>query len=249
MAGSYSTGGVRHAALLKNGQCTFLAPTTVLGTNYSEAFKNNDAGDVAGVFRDNAGTPHGFFLSKKGVLTQLDFPGAGDTTAWGINESGTVVGYFDVYDSQGNFIANHGFTWEGGKFTQVDYPGAVDTALIGINASGDMVGAWDAGPTATVGHGFVLSKKGQFINFDVPVPGATNTQLDDINANGKIVGAYVDAGGNEHGFLQVGATFTPFDYPGAVITSAWGINSSGQIVGDYFPNGNVVYGYLAVASK
>jgi uncharacterized membrane protein len=249
MVGSYSTGAGRHAALLKNGQCTFLAPTTVLGTNYSDAFKNNDAGDVVGVFRDNAGTAHGFFLSKKGVLTQLDFPGAGDTTAWGINESGTVVGYFDVYDSQGNSIAAHGFTWKGGKFTQVDYPGAVDTFLAGINASGDMVGAWDAGPTATVGHGFVLSKKGQFINFDVPVSGATNTQLGDINANDQIVGAYIDAGGNEHGFLQVGATFTPFDYPGAVITAAWGINSRGQIVGDYFPNDNVVYGFLAVASK
>jgi uncharacterized membrane protein len=249
MVGSYSTGGVRHAAFLKNGQCTFLAPTTVLGTNYSDAWKNNDAGDVVGVFRDNAGTPHGFYLSKKGVLTQLDFPGAGDTLAWGVNESGTVVGYFDLYDSQGNFIANHGFTWNSGKFTQVDFPGAVDTSLGGINASGDMVGSWDAGPTATVVHGFVLSKKGQFINFDVPVPGATLTQLDDINANGQIVGEYNDAAGNEHGFLQVGATFTPFDYPGAVITAAWGINSRGQIVGDYFPNGNVVYGFLAVANK
>ena len=63
------------------------------------------------------------------------------------------------------------------------------------------------------------------------------------------MGAYVDAGSNEHGFLQVGATFTPFDYPGAVITAAWGINSRGQIVGDYFPNDNEVFGFLAVASK
>lgn len=124
----------------------------------------------------------------------------------------------------------------------------MDTYLAGINARGDMVGSWDTGPTATVGHGFVLSKKGQFINFDVPVHGATNTQLDDINANGQIVGAYVDAAGNEHGFLQEGAKFTPFDYPGAVITAAWGINNCGQIVGDYFPNDNEVFGFLAFAN-
>src|SRR5271157_1619916 len=150
MVGAYRIVGTGHAVLIKDGQCTPLAPTTVLGTNHSEAFKNNDRGDVVGYFLDDAGTPHGFFLSKKGVLTQLDFPGAGDTEAWGINESGTVVGLFDVYDSSGNFIATHGFTWDGGKFTQVDYPGSGDTIVAGINARGDFVGEWDSGPTATV---------------------------------------------------------------------------------------------------
>lgn len=242
----------QHAVLIKDGQCTPLAPTTVLGTHYSEAWKNNDRGDVVGIFIGDDGFVHGFFLSKKGVLTTLDFPGANDTYAYGINESGTVVGSWDLCcDSMGNLLATHGFTWDGGNFTQVDYPypppGSGDTSVNGINARGDWVGEWDTGPTATVGHGFVRSKKGQFISFDVPVAGATLTQADDINANGQILGVYVDAGGMEHGFLEVGATFTSIDYPGAAVTSAWGINSSGQIVGNHYGSDGVAHGYLAVS--
>ena len=101
IVGSYSMGGPTRRPN-KNGQCAFLAPTTVLGTNYSDAWKNNNRGDMVGVFRDNAGTAHGFFLSKEGRADATRLSRAGDTTALGINESGTVVGYFEVYDSQGN---------------------------------------------------------------------------------------------------------------------------------------------------
>ncbi len=236
-----------HAVLIAGGKCTPLAPKTVLDTNFSEAFKNNDSGDVVGYFRDSTGTSHGFLLSKKGMLTILDFPGASDTVAWGINESGTVVGYFDVY-FQGNLVADHGFVWNNGRFSQVDFPGSGDTGLGGINNRGDFVGSWDTGPTATVGHGLIFSK-GRFTSFDVPVSGATMTQLNDISANEQIIGVYDDAGGNEHGFLQVGATFTPIDYPGATLTSAWGINSPGQIVGTYFDSVGIVHGYLALSQK
>lgn len=235
-----------HAVLIADGKCTPLAPSTVLGTNFSEAFKNNDSGDVVGFYLDSTGTSHGFLLSKKGVLTTLDFPGAASTTAWGINESGTVVGYFDVY-SQG-VLVEHGFTWNNGKFSQVDFPGSGDTGLDGINARGDFVGSWDTGPTATVGHGLIFSM-GRFSSFDVPVSGATLTQLNDISANEQIIGIYVDAGGNEHGFRQVGAVFTSIDYPNATLTSAWGINSAGQIVGTYFDSAGRVHGYLALSTK
>lgn len=240
-----------HAVLISNGQCTPLAPTTVLGTHRSEAFKNNDRGDVVGIYFDDDGFFHGFLLSKKGVLTTLDFPGASETYAWGISESGTVVGWWDILDANFDLVAAHGFTWDGGSFTQVDFPGSGDTQVDGINARGDLVGVWDSGPN-TAGHGFVESKHGQFINFDVPVAGATYTQLDDINANGQIIGVYVDAAGNEHGFLQAGATFTSLDYPGAGFTSVWGINSAGLIVGNHYDAADAstpAHGFLAVPLK
>lgn len=248
IVGAYRIDPPRHALLIKGSQYIPLAPNTVLGTNYSEAFKNNDRGDVVGEYLDDAGFAHGFLLNKKGVLTTLDFPGASDTVAFGIDESGTVVGQWDLLDSGGNLIAAHGFTWDNGSFSQVDYPGSGDTFVGGINSRGDFVGEYDSGSTATVGHGFVFSK-GQFTTFDVPVSGSTLTQLDDINANGQILGVYIDAGGAEHGFLQVGAMFTPIDYPGATITSAWGINSAGQIVGNHFGSDGISHGYLAVANK
>ena len=189
------------------------------------------------------------FLLHKGVLTTLDFPGASDTLATGINDSGTVVGYWDLVDSNGNLLISHGYTWSNGTFTQLDFPGAGDTYIFGVNNRGDIVGEWDTGVASTTGHGFVLSK-GQFISFDVPFAGATITQANDINAKGSIVGEWLDASGGIHGFLVEGAKFTSIDYPGAAITSVWGINSAGQIVGNHFDTVNSTSrGYIAQPGK
>jgi uncharacterized membrane protein len=233
-----------HAMLIKDGQFLPLAPTTVLGTNYSEAFKINDRGDVVGYFLGDDGFFHGFLL-RKGVLTILDFPGASDTYAYGINESGTVAGSWDLLDSNGNLLAGHGYIWNNGNFSDVGFPGSADTSVTGINARGDFVGVWDEGSTSPIAHGFVFSK-GRFISFDVPFPGATWTQGNDINAVGHIVGSYGFASGPIHAFLAVGATFTTIEYPGGAQTTVWGINSAGQIVGTYRDYlGGPVHGYLA----
>jgi uncharacterized membrane protein len=222
----------RHALLIRGGQYLPLDPTSLLGTHFSEAHHIKDRGDVVGIYIGDDGFTHGFLL-RKGVLTTLDFPAASDTYAFGINESGTVAGFWDILDSSGNPLVSHGFTWNNGNFTQVDFPGAGDTAVLGINARGDLVGEWDTGITATIGHGFV-STKGQFISFDVPFAGATVTQGNDINASGSIVGVYTDASGVIYSFLAEGAKFTNISYPGAAQTTAWGINSAGQIVGNHF---------------
>jgi uncharacterized membrane protein len=224
-----------------------LAPTTVLGTNYSEALKINDRGDVVGFFLGDNGFLHGYLL-RQGVLTILDFPGAGATRAIGINESGTVAGSWDLLDSSGNLISTHGYIWNNGNFSEVHFPGSSDTAVFGINARGDLVGAWGADVTDP-GHAFVFSQ-GQFISFDVPFPGAAWAQGNDINAAGHIVGSYGFATGPLHAFLAVGATFTPIDYPGARQTTVWGINASGQMAGTYreYLNGPP-RGFLAQPSK
>jgi len=231
IVGAYRIVPPRHALLVKAGKLAPIDPNSVLGTNFSEAFKNNDRGDVVGDYLDDNGFAHGFLL-RKGVLTPIDFPGASNTEAHGINDSGTVVGQWDIVDSSGNVVVIHGFTWNNGNFTQVDFPESGDTSVNGINARGDFVGVWDTGLTSPIVHGFVFSK-GQFISFDVRFAGATLTQANDINAKGSIVGEWLDASGGIHGFLAEGAKFTSIDYPDAAITSAWGINSAGQIVGNH----------------
>ena len=241
IVGSYRVVPPRHALLVHGGNFIPLAPTTVLGTNLSEAFKSNDRGDVVGDFTGDDGFTHGFLLSQ-GIVTTLDFPGASDTYARGINESGTVVGQWDLLDALGNILIVHGFTWSNGTFAQFDLPGAGDTYLTGINARGDLVGGWDPAITSPLEHGFACSK-GQCFSFDFP--GAPLTQANDINALGQIAGTYIDAGGAQHAFLADGANFTSFDFPGAVATAAWGINSAGQIVGNYFNADNVRHGFLA----
>jgi probable HAF family extracellular repeat protein len=242
-----------HAVLIKAGKCIPLAPNTILGTNWSDAYKINDQGDVVGYFNDDFGFPHGFLLSHKGVLTQLNFPGAGDTAAQGINASGTVVGWFDDYDAYGNFIAEHGFVWKNGSFSQVDYPGSGDTSVYAINDFGAMLSTWDSGYPDYTEHGFVRSITGKFTTYDVPVAGEIFTQGNGINDLGLFVGEYVDASVFYHGFLQVGPWFSSINYPGAYATSAWGINIFGLIVGNHFNSESdfenyILHGYVAVAN-
>ena len=248
IVGAYRTVPPRHVLEIKNGQYIPLASNTILGTDLSEAFKINDRGDVVGAYVDDAGFSHGFLLSKSGSLTTIDFPGANDTYARGINDSGTVVGQWDLLDASGNVLIVHGFLWGDGNFTQFDFPGAGDTYLFGINARGDLVGGWDPAITSSLEHGFVCSKQ-QCSSFDVPIPGSPATQGEDINARGQISGAYSDASGAIHGFLKTEDDFTFLDFPGAVLTNAWGINSAGQIVGNYNNADGTVHGFLAQRSS
>lgn len=243
IVGAYRIVPPRHALLIKAGKFIPIAPKGVLGTNYSEAFKINDHGDVVGEYIGDDGFVHGF-LRSKGKLTTLNFPGASDTYAIGINNSDTVVGYWDLLDAGGNALAYHGFVWKKGSFQEVDFPGSADTSILGINANGDFVGVWDAGIASPVGHGFVCSV-GQCSTLDVPFPAATFTQAADINSLGHIVGAYVDSGGVLHAFLFAGGKFTSFDYPGAAFSLAWGINSAGLIVGTYHNADGSNHGFLA----
>ena len=55
-------------------------------------------------------------------LTTIDYPGASDTFASGINNAGQVVGYYE--DASGDIDA-HGFLESGGSFTTINVPGAV----------------------------------------------------------------------------------------------------------------------------
>ena len=247
IVGAYRTVPPRHVFEIENGQYIPLAQNTILGTHLSEAFKINNRGDVIGSYVDDAGFSHGFLLSKSGNLTTIDFPGANDTYARGINDSGTVVGQWDLLDSSGNVLIVHGFIWKDGNLTQFDFPGAGDTYLFGVNARGDLVGGWDPAITSSLEHGFVCTKQ-QCRSFDVPIPGAPATQAEDVNASGQIAGAYSDASGAVHGFLKAEDDFTFLDFPGAVFTNAWGINSAGQIVGNYNNADGTVHGFLAQRS-
>jgi uncharacterized membrane protein len=243
IVGAYRLVPPRHALLIQRGQYIPLAPTTVLGTDYSSAVKSNDSGDVVGQFIGADGFFHGFLLSK-GVVTTLDFPGASDTYAFGINVLGIVVGYWDLLDANGNLLAYHGFTWQNGAFKEVNFPGSVDSAVLGINVRGDLVGSWDSGITSPIAHGYVCST-GKCFSFDVPFPGSTITQPDDISVLGHITGGYVDANGALHSFLVVGGNFTSFDFPGATATIAWGINAADHIVGRYTAADGSTHGFLA----
>ena len=67
----------------------------------------------------------------------------------------------------------------------------------------------------------------------VDVPGATLTNAQGINHQREIVGTFIDAAGQQHGFLRSGSEYRTIDMPGARISFARGINDSGDVVGTY----------------
>src|SRR5262249_36974636 len=86
-----------------------------------------------------AGTSHRHgFLRSGAAFTTIDFPGAAETNAWGINNRGEIVG-----GHQGTDGKSHVFRLREGQFTTIDFPGAFDTAPDGvkggINSRGDIV--------------------------------------------------------------------------------------------------------------
>jgi uncharacterized membrane protein len=111
------------------------------------------------------------------TFATIDFPGATQTLAWGINTRGDIVGAYLNADK-----SDHGFLLSGGQYSTIDFPGATATEAFTINPRGDAGGFYTV---AGVNHGFVLSG-GQFTTIDFP--GATSSEVGAINPRGDILG-------------------------------------------------------------
>jgi probable HAF family extracellular repeat protein len=143
----------------------------------------------------------------------IQFPGATETVARGINDRGEVVGSFT--DETGE----HGFFLKNGVFARIAVPGAISTSAFGINRDGQIVGSFEA--AGGHHHGFFLANgsfnvqgavgtaaysinnssldDGVFVLIDVT--GATFTAAFGMNSRGDIVGA-TTIGGRTYGFLS-----------------------------------------------
>jgi uncharacterized membrane protein len=189
------------------------------------AWGMNDRGDMVGELPGPPGSPgRQGFLSTKGTFTTMQVPGVTATVAYGINNSGTIVGtYFDAAGS-------HGFVEKNGSFTTIDVPGAVSTSSMGINNRGQVVGNYFDGSEL---HGFLETNE---IFTAIDVPGATaGTFPRGINDRGQVVGLFFDSM-DTHGFIATNGAFTTIDVPvsGAFSTRVTGINNAGLFVGAYF---------------
>ncbi len=120
----------------------------------------------------------------------------------------------------------------GYTFTNVVNPG--DPAFnqeLGINNSGVIAGYFGDG-TVVPNNGYTATLPSSFTaeNF----PGAVQTQVVAINSAGDTAGFYVDAMGNNHGFVKIGTTFTTIDDPsGPTFNQLLGLNNLGTAAGYY----------------
>lgn len=244
VVGGYQTGLTRQAFVVRGGVFTGITDAALTKSSFVQLSKSNNRGDLIGMSLDAAGFLHGFEIDRAGSLQAIDFPGASDTTPFGLNSSGVVVGYWDLVDAGGNFLIAHGFVWKNGTFHQIDVPGASNTYVLGVNERGDMVGVYTS---ASGSHAFLLTKNGKLVSFDAPVAGTIYTEANDINASGQIVGDYVLSDGSQHSFVLSGSSFTTIDYPGASFTTTWGINEKGEVAGFY--GTDTLHGYTAAPTK
>jgi hypothetical protein len=194
IVGNYTLpGGVRHALIYSKGQLRALDPNGILGANTSAANQINNRGDISGWYVDAFGR-HGYVL-KDGVVNTINYPGASFTQVNGVTDTEIVIGHF--IGSDGHF---HGFILQDGNFKQLDFPGANDTFPFYLNARGDLVGEWDPF-SGVAGHGFLLTKDGQWTSIDAPGAPDNSTLAIGINDHNKILGEFFDQNGQPRMFL------------------------------------------------
>jgi predicted membrane protein len=211
----------------------------------------------------------GFTRSSAGVFTTIGFAlgAAYQTVVRGLNDSGTVVGYFAVDSNISSFLRNpDGFSIQFNVPLDVGNDGRRETTAESINADGVVAGRYYAclqPCTSATAGGFVRSPQGIFTLFSPPgtIVGLP-VELDEpfgasiaaphqlsINQAGTITGSYVDAEGAQHGFVRNPyGTITSFDPPRGKQTTATTINDSGVIAGSYFYDWNtqVAEGFLRI---
>jgi probable HAF family extracellular repeat protein len=143
----------------------------------------NKYNSVVGTYIDGNGNAHGFKRYSDGNVIHLTYPGALGTRAYGINDTSTIVGFYNGTDS-----AEHGFIYKNGQWASLQFPNATQsTELYGISNSNVIVGQGQA-------HGYMYND-GTFK--EIAVPGSAETQVRAIAPGGLIAGM-ADL---THGFL------------------------------------------------
>jgi uncharacterized membrane protein len=155
----------------------------------------------------------------QGTYTQVDYPGAAQTFAQGINAAKDISGYYA--DANG---AYHGFLLSGSTYTTINYPGAQGTFLYGLNDIGQITGSM-----TTAGIGFWYDVQTHAFT-TVNYPNSSQTTPFAINDAGIIVGL-MGYDGESLGFELAGSTYSVIAPPGASNVSVGGVSAEGEIVG------------------
>jgi hypothetical protein len=200
IVGSYTDStGTSHGFVLNKGTYTTVNYPDAIGSGLSSI---NDLGELSGFYCsdiacDASAIFHGFVLSRSGVFTSFDPPGATGSEPSTVSLLGVVVGSYDTLDEPTCTTQCLVYVLSHGNYTTLSYPGASFTFAGGGNIWNSVTGIYF--DSAGNGHGF-LESDGAYTSFDYP--GASFTEATGINALDVIVGAFIDSSGNEHGFIR-----------------------------------------------
>jgi probable HAF family extracellular repeat protein len=170
------------------------------------------------------------------TVTDLGTLGGTESKAYGVNDSGQVVGYADT---TGN-AARHAFFYSGSTMTDLGTLGGSFSQALGINYSGQIVGV--AGIAGNVSdHAFRYS--GSTMT-NMGTLGGTDSSASCINTSGQIVGwSETTNNAAQHAFLYNGSTMKDLNTlidssSGWTLQYAQDINNTGQIAGAGLINGH-----------
>jgi probable HAF family extracellular repeat protein len=233
--GGYNSGGTSHAFFTQpDGTPIGIARPDGRRISVEDI---NSSGTVVGYTELS---PTSGFTYSGGTFTDLNVPGADGTYAWGINDAGTVAGYY--FNSSGFF----GYTYAGGTYTSFSVPGAAITAAYDINNAGHMAGQYQmtyAGPIQSF-----LFNGTNYV--DIAVPGASMTQAWGLNDLDQVVGVFMLAeGGDLHNFLYDGTDYLTFDLTDERFSFAYGVNNAGLIVGNVVDRNFNATGYYGTIGE
>ena len=203
---------------------------------YSWGLALNDLGEAVGEADVNLGQYENAFLYASGTMTNLGTFGGTFSEAYGINDSGQIVGHATT-----KAYGDHAFLYSSG--TMQDLQGLLPQAYsastaTAINNSGQIL--CNANSSGYL-HAFLYS--GGTMHY-LGTLGGISSEAFGINDYGQIVGDSVNASGEDDAFLYASGTMIDLGtIPGTGLSQAYGINDSGLIVGEC-EEGNRNYAFL-----
>ncbi len=222
IVGSYlDANATSHGFLLYQGKVSsFMFP----GSIRTEALDISRTGIIVGTYNVSGVVGTRAFMVKSGVFHQITIPGflSTNTSAFGVNANGDVVG---------GFVANgaaFGYLLRNGKLTILSFPGAkAGTTPTSINDQGVVVGNYSLAPFDG-GHAFMW-KDGVFSNINPP--GSTSSLASKISNTGVVVGSYV-SDGLRHGYAFKNGTYTKIDLSPTVGSLIDAVNKFDNVIAE-----------------
>jgi uncharacterized membrane protein len=192
------------------------------GATMTEVLGINDYSDIVGTYQMPGTLNFHGFLRHNGVFTKINDPSAAiGTMAYGINNSGTIVGTFDN---------DQGFVYESGTYRTLNAPQLAgethQTQLNGISNLGVIVGQVFTGG---IWRGFWIASNQ--IHY-VEAAGSVDSQANGINGRGDVVGCH-DVQVGFATFLAAQSVAGKFPAQQPVVSCAAAINYARAIVGSY----------------